>query len=409
MLHDIFLSYSRKDLDLMHKARADLEKAGFSVWTDEGIEPGTPLWDEAIEEALEQAGCMVVILTPNAKHAKGLRDEIHYANIHNVRIFPLLVEGDEKSSVPYRLSGTQWVDLRASYDGELARFAAALRKFFDGGPGAHSRAPLQKTPSQDAPAKFSPQEAAKAVLAILPEPFEWREISAGKVILEDASGRGGTKGGEYRVERFDMAKYPVTNAQYEVFVKEGYNDAQWWDYSEEAKEWRKAHPKPRETAFPGDSLPRTNVRWYDAMAFCRWLTARVNDRTRHALSLQIRLPTEQQWQRAAVGDSGWIYPWGNAIDDTYCNYGRKVGQPTPVTQYPKGASPYDVMDMSGNVWEWCLTGWGRDDSNIHDSRTRVLRGGSWDNLFEDNLRAAYRNWFNPFIWGNYVGFRCALS
>lgn len=86
--HHIFLSYSRKDAGLMHKVRDVLTSEGLSAWTDEGIDPGTPLWDTAIEAALKNSVCMVVILTPNAINAKGLRDEIHYAIIHNIRIFP---------------------------------------------------------------------------------------------------------------------------------------------------------------------------------------------------------------------------------------------------------------------------------------------------------------------------------
>lgn len=111
--YHIFLSYSRNDAELMREVEAVFRSEGLSVWTDEGIQPGTPLWDSAIETALKASGCMVVILTPNAMEAKGLRDEIHYANIHNIRIFPLLADGTEQTAIPYRLSGTQWVDIRA--------------------------------------------------------------------------------------------------------------------------------------------------------------------------------------------------------------------------------------------------------------------------------------------------------
>jgi hypothetical protein len=126
--HDVFLSYSRKDIHLMHRVRDSLDAAGLSaVWTDEGIEPGTPLWDQAIEEALHQARCVVVILTPNSKNAKGVRDEIHYANIHGKRVFPILAAGDAQSSVPYLLSGSQWVDARSNYDTAIRQLVSAVQ------------------------------------------------------------------------------------------------------------------------------------------------------------------------------------------------------------------------------------------------------------------------------------------
>ena len=114
IVHHIFLSYARKDVTLMQRIKQTLIASGLSVWTDEGISPGTPLWDAAIEKALENAGCMVVILTPNVKDAGGVRAEIHYARIHDVLIFPVLAEGSEIDSVPWSLSGTQWIDIRSS-------------------------------------------------------------------------------------------------------------------------------------------------------------------------------------------------------------------------------------------------------------------------------------------------------
>ena len=126
----------------------------------------------------------------------------------------------------------------------------------------------------------------------------------------------------------------------------------WWDYSADAKQWRVNNPQPKKTRFSGENLPRTNVKWYEAIAFCRWLTAQIGARG----DMSITLPTEQQWQRAAQGDDGREYPWGREFDMNKCNTQESgIGQTTPVTQYPQGASPYGVLDMSGNVWEWCLT------------------------------------------------------
>lgn len=111
---DIFISYSHKDIRLMARVRSTLQQQ-FTVWTDENLTPGTPMWDQAIEEALKNSRCMVVILTPNSYDSRWVRDEIHYANIHKVPIFPLLARGDEAKSIPYTLSGRQWVDIRSNF------------------------------------------------------------------------------------------------------------------------------------------------------------------------------------------------------------------------------------------------------------------------------------------------------
>ncbi|MBZ0317555.1 MAG: SUMF1/EgtB/PvdO family nonheme iron enzyme [Anaerolineae bacterium] len=234
---------------------------------------------------------------------------------------------------------------------------------------------------------------------VLPQPFEWCEIPAGKVTLEDASSDGGTKGGTFEIPAFLMAKYPITNAQYEVFLasKDGYWDVKWWNYSEEARQWRAEHKTPREVGFSGNDLPRTNVSWYDTVAFCRWLSNRTGQK--------IMLPTEQQWQRGAQGDDGRKYPWGNQKPDkTLCNFGSNVGQTTPVTQYPKGISPFGVMDMSGNVWEWCMTEWGTNSDDRTD-KYRSVRGGSFGNYI-NFLCSSYRIGGLPVNEVNGIGLRC---
>lgn len=246
-----------------------------------------------------------------------------------------------------------------------------------------------------------------SVLDILPPPFEWVKIPAGKVTLEDASDKKlydspGTKGGTYTVPTFEIAKYPITNAQIQVFVDapDGYHDVQWWNYSKAAQQWRQQN-ELEETKFEGDDLPRTNVCWYEVIAFCQWLSQKTGQ--------SITLPTEQQWQRAAQGDDKRIYPWGNQEPNgQLCNWGRNVGQTTPVTYYPQGASPYGVMDMSGNVWEWCLTEWGTDSVDVEGNNSRVLRGGSWAD-YGGFARCAFRFRDNPRIGSSRWGFRIARA
>lgn len=115
-LHDVFLSYSRKDADMMHRIHASLLGAGLSVWTDEGIKAGTDLWINSIETAIEQAKCVLVLLSPDAKASVWVKKELRYANIQGKKTFSVLVEGDSKTAIPFELIGSQFVDIRTNYD-----------------------------------------------------------------------------------------------------------------------------------------------------------------------------------------------------------------------------------------------------------------------------------------------------
>jgi len=270
------------------------------------------------------------------------------------------------------------------------------------------------------------------VLSVLPSPFEWCDIPAGDVTIEYGDFEG-QKSGVYKyvikdkkvfpVAAFSIAKYPITNAQYEVFVdaKDGYADARWWDYSYDAEKWRDVNAKPENRAFSGDDHPRANVTWYESVAFCRWLTARLGGATvgMHRRSpLQITLPTEQQWQRAAQGDDSCIYPWGNSWDCNRCNNSVKPcdsNSTTSVRQYEgknKGDSCFEAVDMAGNVWEWTRTEWDARSSgegNIIGNSARVLRGGSWLNFVTDDFRVDARSRSEPNNWDNDRGFRLVRS
>ncbi len=113
---DIFLSYSRKDREIMLRIRNDLRMNEITVWTDENLTPGTPLWRQAIENAIENAGCVVVILSPDAKQSPWVQRELDYATTQDKPIIPLLVRGDERTAIPLTLISAQWADLRQNYE-----------------------------------------------------------------------------------------------------------------------------------------------------------------------------------------------------------------------------------------------------------------------------------------------------
>lgn len=127
----VFLTYSRIDTPIMHDVSTYLRQSGIRVWTDESLEPGTPSWRQAIARAIENAGCMLVILSPEAKESKWVGEELSYAEVLNVRVFPVLARGDERSSVPFGLSGVQWVDIRdeENYQDNLSTLAHTVAAF----------------------------------------------------------------------------------------------------------------------------------------------------------------------------------------------------------------------------------------------------------------------------------------
>jgi formylglycine-generating enzyme required for sulfatase activity len=242
------------------------------------------------------------------------------------------------------------------------------------------------------------------VLAVLPPPFEWCEVRSSKpvnlhigewenfqYVIKDLR--------SFDVNPFWIAKYPITHQQYKVFLDDtdGYTDVRWWDASgsELAKEIRLANPSPID--IPRDNnRPATHVNFYDAQAFCRWLGSRLQ-----RISMRLELPTELEWQKAAQGDGDRLYPWGNEFDTSRANTRESnIVKTTPVTDYPEGTSPYGVIDMSGNVWEWCI--------DALDHNKTVLRGGSW--RFDARFATTtYRYFYEPDQGHGNIGFRIVTN
>lgn len=128
--HDAFLSYSRRDSDVMRRVQGTLHTAGVRVWVDEqGLEPGTMSWKQAIQQAIEQASCLVVILSPDSKQSRWVQAELDYAESQSKKIFPILARGDKSSAVPFGYTMAQWVDIQTDYDGEINKLVIAVRKF----------------------------------------------------------------------------------------------------------------------------------------------------------------------------------------------------------------------------------------------------------------------------------------
>jgi hypothetical protein len=128
-MHDVFLSYSRKDTEFMQRARDVMRIAKLNVWTDENLQPGTPAWHAAIGDAIESSQSIVVLLSPDAKISKWVSKEISHADIHGLRIFPILVRGDDKTSIPFHLNDVQHVDARSDFVAGMQLLLSALNDY----------------------------------------------------------------------------------------------------------------------------------------------------------------------------------------------------------------------------------------------------------------------------------------
>jgi formylglycine-generating enzyme required for sulfatase activity len=186
---------------------------------------------------------------------------------------------------------------------------------------------------------------------------------------------------------YEIGRFPVTVMEYVLFMRPSH-----------------AEPKDWKIQFGKVMHPVVNVTWRDAVAYAAWLSERTGEFW--------RLPSEAEWEKAARGTDGRIFPWGDSFDKVRCNTSESgIKATTPVGRYSSGASPYGVQDMAGNVWEWTgslyvpyphtLSGKREDPNSPHN---RVLRGGSWKDAAW-SARAAYRSEGVPVGVNDAGGFR----
>jgi hypothetical protein len=167
---------------------------------------------------------------------------------------------------------------------------------------------------------------------------------------------------------FRIGKYPVTNAQFRrFFAEDSYaEDKSWWteeavkDIERYYKDWRKGPRYWGNPRFDRATQPVVGVSWYEAVAYCQWLTGKLRAEGKISRDEIVRLPNEKEWMRAALGphlqsrgEKRDGYPWGGDFDSALANTEEsKLEQTTPVHMYPDGKSSEGVWDLAGNVWEW---------------------------------------------------------
>jgi len=195
------------------------------------------------------------------------------------------------------------------------------------------------------------------------------------------------------VDGFYIDQYEVTNEFYAICVNEGVCREP--ESIGETNMSSKYYYDPQYAKYPINT-----VNWHMAKTYCEWRGA--------------RLPTEPEWELAARGTDGRLYPWGDEIDCSYANYRNCNRQPVEVGSYETGKSVYGVYDMAGNVWEWVADKFqhypyvANYDGQVTEYDSRVVRGGGWKDD-PQSLRSSNRSYLHPWLFYDYetVGFRCA--
>lgn len=265
----------------------------------------------------------------------------------------------EKCPTPERLSELQGIDLFApkGYDKLLRALQTYWERLQQAKAEAVAKAEAERQAKEKAEAQLIPQPLPRR------HPFEPEMIliPAGEFIMgsdphKDELARDDELPQHILyLPNYYLAKTPITNAQYEVFVQDtGHQSPKSW--------------KSRQPHYDQKDHPVYSISWYDALAFCRWLSL--------TTGRLYNLPSEAEWEKGARWTDGRIYPWGDEWYAQKCNcntektsftdlLGFLLDRPgktktTPVNAYPQGASPYGLLDMSGNVWEWTRSLWGTD-------------------------------------------------
>jgi formylglycine-generating enzyme required for sulfatase activity len=440
----VFLCHSSADKPAVRELYQRLCADGIDAWLDEeNLLPGQD-WQREIPRAVRQSDAVIVCLSRGSINKAGyIQKEIKFAldvadeqPEDTIFLIPLKLEECE---VPERLSRWQWVN---HFDPNgYARLMKALRARA----GSLEATTLSTQSSSSLQRSLASQSFAFSYIhdvnttgnvqvsnrggRIAPPSrsianvqmwggVEFVRIPAGKFLMgskPDNLYAYDEEKPQHSVEiSYDywLARYPVTNEQFARFVEEAP-----YKFSQD-ENWKKKADHPV-----------VNVSWQDAMEYCKWLNTPARaDAKRPSPGFVVRLPGEAEWEKAARGEYGNEWPWGNEFDPTKCNSSEgKKGGTTPVGAYsPQGDSPYGVADMAGNVWEWTISLWGSDSGkpqygypyqfkdgreklDAPDDVLRVVRGGSFGSD-AGGVRSAIRGWYVPRYRLDYSqGFRVVVA
>jgi formylglycine-generating enzyme required for sulfatase activity len=279
--------------------------------------------------------------------------------------------------------------------------------------------------------------------------IDWCEVQASPFLMGSDPTKDNLASANEQPQRqvdlpaFRIAKYPITQAQYQTFVEAGgYQEIGYWGEAAATGYWVEGHVKrvivrqeggeikPEEEwasapaefgpQFSLGNHPVVGINWYEALAFSQWLTDQLHASGELSPSEFVTLPSESQWEKAARGpltdgDIARLYPWGNEPDPNRANYTETgLGVTSTVGCFSGGQSPAHCCDMGGNVWEWCGTKWQdnyenyQDDNEVTGYNPRVVRGGAY-NISQRSVRCAVRVPVSPSYRAGNLGFRVVIS
>jgi formylglycine-generating enzyme required for sulfatase activity len=402
----VFLCHASGDKPAVRALHQRLCAEGIDAWLDEEkLLPGQD-WEFEISKAVRDSHVVIVCLSRGSITKAGfvqkeIKSALDVADQQPEGAIFLIPAKLEECQVPDRLSRRHWVNLFEERGYEWLMRALQSRA------GALG---ISISPVAIRPVSTKSAQRSVAAQPVLPGVkvfggIEFVRVPKGKFIMgskDDNKLAYGNEKPQHTVEiphDYWIARYPVTNDQFAKFVEATQHKHEW------ARDWQSKLDHPV-----------VNVSWQDAMDYCKWLNERLHAEIGDG---EIRLPTEAEWEKAARGERGNEWPWGNEFDKTKCNSseGGKGGKggTTPVGAYsPQGDSPYGAADMAGNVWEWCHSIWKPYPYKVDDGREesgsggRVLRGGAW-NFIEGFARCAFRSRDSPGGRLGNVGLRVVVA
>jgi len=416
MVLRVFVCHASDDKPRVRELCRRLREDGFEPWLDEErLLPGQD-WELELSKAVRASDAVIVCLSAASvgkagyvqKELRLVLDAAEYQPEGQIFVVPVRLE---ECSLPLRLSRWEYADLFV--EGGYQRLQAALTAREEGRDGAS----LLILPSRAEQNLVRPPRRRWAVIGAIalliivsgavlyrmtrpthagiqsappagthatnppPEPG-MVFISGGRFLMgrNDRSHPEASPAHEVTLPAFQLDRTPVTNALFRDFL-------------------RSSNRVSQSTAIgpDGDHAPVTRVTWDEADAYC--------------LAQGKRLPGEAEWEFAARGADGRLYPWGESFDDGAVNTRESgIGHPEPVETRPRNLSPYGVADMSGNVWQWCADDYlpypGGTSAFAIPRGAKVIRGGSYqsDRL---HVTAVTRNLELPATRSPAIGFRCA--
>ena len=465
-----FISYSRVNSEFVVRLAKDLKAAGYDIWLDQLDIAKGARWDDAIEGAVEKSSTFMIVLAPESIESQNVKDELSYAIDSGKHILPVVIR---PCKIPLRLRRFQYVDFTDKpYKESLAdikRLLSSTQRILKTPPEESvlttgEPSPLVTGPllARDLMTSIEPLHEDKpvspprfqrlivpvstVVLAlalvgaavafalnrngapaatlpptvtftytqlppkltststVIPLPVEvpdehgvaMRLVSGGDFLMGSEVGMEDEQQVQMLfLDTFYIDKYEVTNQQYRACVQRGAclapknaNSATRANY----------YSKPE-----FNSYPVVNVDWSMARSYCEWRGT--------------RLPIEAEWEKAARGPQGSIYPWGEEISCDRANFSGCQKDTVSVSSFGNSTSAFGVYNLAGNVSEWVSSLYLPYPYNLFDGREdleapgeRVIRGGSWPSMEgEDEVRSARRQKADPSTAREDLGFRCART